>query len=153
MPAFTVQWSYVGMKSTLTAIGQTNGAFGFTTKDEWQVVPKRTARQWKSYLSPVGLFRGDGGTFSLVGSIHLSTYEVRATGTSLCHVRITNNQLQASTFEFDLSASSEEFVRVLEQLGEATVKHPWYPQDEGPHRRDVLIEGDLTTVKFERLPE
>ncbi|HEV7959164.1 MAG TPA: hypothetical protein VGP11_06850 [Acidimicrobiales bacterium] len=147
VPAFTVQWSYVAMTSRMTAVDQTSGEFGFTRKDEWQIVPKRTAKQWRTYLGP---FRRDGGTFSLVGSIHLATYEIRATGPSTCHVRLFTTKLRTSSFDFDLSASSQDVVGTLERLGEGTVKHPWYPQDEGPYQRDV-IQGDLTTVKFERL--
>jgi hypothetical protein len=151
-----IEWPYTNMTG-MTSVDSTEGVFRFTTKAEWKIVPDESGRRKDYVLNPFKFMLGrpsklgHDSKFSLMGSIHRATFEIRNTGVSSCHVKMTDSVSAGIVANFDLPSTSEdEFTGALECIGEAKIEHPYFDNDRDQYKENVSLDGVTTRVTFDQ---
>ena len=150
-----IEWPYANMTG-LNSVEGTVGVFGFTTKAEWKIAPDESGRRKDYVLNPFKFMLGrwpklgHDSKFASLGSVHRNTFEIRTTGVSSCHVRMSDSVTAQMYADFDLPSTSEdEFVGALERIGEANIEHPYFGNDRNQYRENVSLDGVTTRVTFQ----
>ncbi len=151
-----IEWPYTNMTGMVSVDG-TDGVLRFTTKSEWKIVPNESGRRKDYVLNPFKFMigrpskLGHDSKFSIMGSIHRITFEIRNSGASSCHVKMTDSVSNGVVAAFDLPSTSEDdFTGSLERIGEATIEHPYFDNDKNHYQEHVSLDGATTKVTFQR---